>query len=160
MSQTLIYSLIIIFVILSIGLAFLIWKLFTQQQLKKRQQALSVIAHANAAQEQKNYLVDSIRIISRSMVDGQCPLTEGCIRLKVLIDNYSPQLHQQSELQVIELMYTKTTHIPTLDAWKSLPSKDKLIYQKEIDSLEQEHAEVIRIAARFLKEYPFEQRVH
>lgn len=134
--------------------------LLKKLKLNKSQQEASALEHASKAQEQKNYLIDSIRIISRSVVDGQCPMTEGCIRLKVLIDNYSPLLHDQRDLHVIEIVYNKTSHIPTLEAWKQLSSKEKLLFQKEIDSLELEHAEEIRKAAEFLKDYPFEQRIH
>lgn len=145
---------------MSIGLAFFIFRIYTQLNEKKQKQEASVRAHALVAQEQRDYLIDSIRIISRSVYDGQCPMAEGCIRLKVLIDNYSPQLHQQPELQIIEFMYAKTSHIPTLDGWKRLSFKEKIPFQKEISSLEQQYASDIRRASKFLKEYPFEQRAH
>ena len=160
MSDSILYILITIFTLLSIGLAFNIWRLFSLLKYKKKQQEATAIAHAKAAQQQKDYLIDSIRIISRSIFDGQCPMTEGCIRLKVLIDNYSPQLHQHPELHIVELIYSKTSHIPTLDAWKRLSPKEKLPLQQEMKSLEQRYSDDILTAARYLKEYPFEQRAH
>lgn len=160
MSNTTLYALIILFVLISLGLAGFVWSLFHNINVKKniRQEALD--AHAASAQKHKHYLIDSIRIIARSIVDGQCPMIEGCIRLKVMIDNYAPQLHQQPELQVVELIYVKTSHIPTLEAWKNLPAHERNSFQTEMDHLESEHAVSIKEAARFLKEYPFEQRAH
>ena len=160
MSETVLYILILVFTILSVGLAFFVWKKSTELKIKKQKQEASIQAHAIAAQEQKDYLIDSIRIISRSIYDGQCPMAEGCIRLKVLIDNYAPQLHQQPELQVVELMYSKTAHIPTLEAWKRLSSKEKIPFQEQLNSLEQQYSDEIRKAALFLKDYAFDKRVH
>ena len=160
MSNTLLYAFIGFFSILSLGLAFFVWKLLTQIKQKKLKREAEVQVHAEQAQQQKNYLIDSIRIISRSMLDGQCPMTEGCIRLKVLIDNYSPQLHQLPELQVVEMVYAKTSHIPMLDDWKRLSSKERMSFQQEIDLLEKQYSNEIQHAMKFLKEYPFEQWTH
>lgn len=121
---------------------------------------LSETKYQEEALKHKKYLVESIRVISRAIIDQQCPKIEGCIRLKVLIDNYSPQLHQKDDLQVIELIYAKTSHIPTLEKWKSLPKDEKLNFQSEMDSIENAFSEKINKAARFLKDYPFEARHH
>lgn len=160
MSESLLYTLIVFFTVISVGLALFVWKLLLKNKEMNRQYEDSLQKHADAAQEQKNYIIDSIRIISRGIIDEQCPLTEGCIRLKVLIDNYAPQLHQLPDLQVVELMYGKTSHIPTLDAWKRLSSIERISFQKEIDLLEKKYRDDIHMAAKFLKEYPFEQRAH
>lgn len=127
------------------------------EAIKKK---LSEKKYHEEALKHKNYLIESIRVISRGILDEQCPKIEGCIRLKVLIDNYSTQLHQQDDLQVIELIYAKTSHIPTLEKWKSLSKGEKLNFQNEMDSIENAFAEKITKAARFLKDYPFEARHH
>lgn len=144
----------------SISLAIYVWVLLKKIRISKNIQQQTLEKHAASAQKHKKYLIDSIRIISRSVAEKQCPMTEGCIRLKVLIDNYSPHLHQEKELQIIEMMYSKTSHIPTLEGWKKIHSTERLQYQNEMEALEKEHADSILKAADFLKDYPFEQRVH
>lgn len=160
MSDSLMYVLIALFSLLTIGLAVYVWVLLKRQQQQRKDAQVAQAAYAASAQQQRDYLIDSIRILSRGILEGQCPLAEGCIRIKVMIDNLSPQLHQQAELQIIETMYRKTEHIPTLAAWKRLPAAQRKVFQQEIDELENEHREEIQTAARCLQDYPFEQRLH
>ncbi|MFN3882776.1 MAG: DUF2489 domain-containing protein [Nitrincola lacisaponensis] len=154
------YSLIALFSLLTIGLAVYVWVLLKRLQQQRKNAQAAQEAYAASAQQQRDYLIDSIRILSRGILEGQCPLAEGCIRIKVMIDNLSPQLHHQAELQVIETMYRKTEHIPTLAAWKRLPAAQRKVFQQEIDDLENEYREAIQAAARCLQDYPFEQRLH
>lgn len=160
MSETLVYFLIVIFSLLSLVLIGVIFHISRKMRSKKQAVQQQQRQHEQIALDNKRYLIDSIRVIARSILDKQCPMIEGCIRLKVLIDNYAPQLHQQDEVQIIELIYAKTAHIPTLKGWKALSKVEKQAFQSEMDSLEQGHASQILSAAQYLKEFPFEQRLH
>jgi hypothetical protein len=158
--MTVTYLLISALAVVCVGLAIYIVYLLRQNKLRKQKNTDVSEAYAASALKQRTYLIDSIRIISRGILEEQCPLAEGCIRIKVLLDNLSPQLHQQDKLTVIELVYAKTEHIPMLDEWKSLSSEDKCKYQQELESVEQQHAEAIRAAAKLLRDYPFDKMAH
>ncbi len=158
MSESMIYILITIFLIVSAGLFFYISLQIKDLLTKKKQREESARKQQAANEKHKQYLIESIRVISSSMLDNQCPLTEGCIRLKVLLDNYSSTLKGSPELIVLERVYEKTTHIPILDEWKKLSLKDRVRFEKEIATLEKNHDAEIKEAARFLKAYPFEER--
>ncbi|WP_036525104.1 DUF2489 domain-containing protein [Nitrincola sp. A-D6] len=158
--MTVTYMLISAFALTCVGLlVYIVYLLRKSKQHKQKDQEVSE-AYAASVLKQRTYLIDSIRIISRGILEEQCPLAEGCIRIKVLLDNLSPQLHQQDKLTVIELVYAKTEHIPMLDAWKHLSAEEKRNYQQELQALEQQHAEAIRAAAKLLRDYPFEQMAH
>ncbi|QEW05411.1 DUF2489 domain-containing protein [Nitrincola iocasae] len=158
--MTITYLLISVFAVLCVGLGVYIVYLLRQNKQRQRKNTNISEAYAASALKQRSYLIDSIRIISRGILEEQCPLAEGCIRIKVLLDNLSPQMHQQDSLAVIELVYGKTEHIPMLDDWKSLSSEQKRKYQQELEAVEQQHAEAIRAAAKLLRDYPFEQMAH
>ena len=58
--------------------AFVLWRQVLQRQaLLKAQQ-----------QYRTQQLAADIRFLASSLLDGQLPLIEGCIRIKVLLDNY------------------------------------------------------------------------
>lgn len=158
--MTVTYVLISALVMVCVGLGVYIVYLLRQNKQRKQKYTDVSDAYAASALKQRTYLIDSIRIISRGILEEQCPLVEGCIRIKVLLDNLSPQMHQQDSLAVIELVYGKTAHIPMLDEWKSLSSEQKRVYQQEMDLVEQQHAEAIQAAAKFLRDYPFEHMAH
>lgn len=154
------YLLISVLALVCVGLVVYIIFLLRQNQKRKQEHIDVSEAYAASALKQRRYLIDSIRIISRGILADQCPLAEGCIRIKVLIDNLSPQLHQQESLAVIELVYAKTQHIPMLEAWNSLSSDQKRKYQQELSSVEQQHAQAIHAAAKLLCDFPFEKMTH
>lgn len=112
------------------------------------------------AREQRQYLIDSIRVIARAMSeDEKMTLTEGCIRLKVLLDNLMPELHRNPDFTIISAHYEATRHIPYLKEWKSLERSQQRRYRHEMDRLEQENREALLLAATKLHEYPLD-RMH
>jgi len=112
------------------------------------------------ASEQREYLIDSIRVIARAMSeDDRLTLTEGCIRLKVLLDHLKPEMHLDPDFEIIERHYLATRHIPYLEAWRKLERKEKRRYQREMDELERQNRPALLQAAEKLRSYPLE-RMH
>ncbi|MFT5722459.1 MAG: hypothetical protein ACI9W6_002788 [Motiliproteus sp.] len=109
------------------------------------------------AQQQRDYLIESVRVISSAVADGQCELTEGCIRLKKLLDHLAPHLHQHESFSIFNQIYEATQHMPILDEWKKLKIKQRFALTRERETLEQRHREAILIAAKALSGYHFEQ---
>ncbi len=150
-------------VLIVIGLlviASLTWLISKQLQARRqtREDHQRVLDEVRAkAQQQRDYLIESVKVISSAVGDGQCELTEGCIRLKKLLDHLAPHLHQHEQFAIINQMYEATKHMPIMDAWKQLKIKQRFEYTREREALEQQHGEAILIAAKALSHYRFEQ---
>jgi len=82
--------------------------------------------------------------------DEKMTATEGCIRLKVLLENYRPQLLQEDVLRVITVVHDQTSHIPIKEEWQALPKKLKREYQTEMEQLENRHLDAIQNASKAL----------
>jgi len=93
--------------------AALLWRRVFQIQRKRKQD----IETRNAR------LFESIRDISIAMQQGQCPLSEGCIRLTVLLDHLVLPDHPDfpERYPAIHEMHERIKHMPTHDARKSYP---------------------------------------
>lgn len=91
-------------------------------------------------------VVDSISSISKAMQQEQCPTIEGCIRLKVLIDQLRLDDVSRKPFEVFYTVYDKTSHIPTHEAWGKLEKRQKMAYTLEMNKIEVEHQEEIKKA--------------
>jgi len=131
-------------------------QLKTQRQKKQAEDEAQAELEAKA-QQQRDYLVESIRVISMAMQDEQCELAEGCIRLKVLLDHLAPYLHEHEDFSIINQMYESTRHMPIRDEWKKLKIKQRFELTREREALEVEHRSAILAAAQKLAGHSFEQ---
>ncbi len=157
MSQQSQLALIIIGLCVIAGLSMIIFKqLRSQRQAKQDHDALLAETQLKA-QEQRDHLVQSVRVISLAMQDEQCELAEGCIRLKMLLDHLAPFLHEHQDFSVINEMYEATKHMPILEEWKKLKIKQRFELSQEREALEQKHKTNILAAVRKLAGYNFEQ---
>ena len=91
-------------------------------------------------------VVDSIISISKAMQQEQCPTIEGCIRLKVLIDQLRLDDVSRKPYEAFYTVYDKTAHIPTHDAWGALEKRQKMAFTLEMNKVEVEHQEEIKKA--------------
>tara|TARA_R110001583_G_scaffold1469_11_gene11565 strand:+ start:265 stop:738 length:474 start_codon:yes stop_codon:yes gene_type:complete len=141
-------------------IAALIWliskQLKAQREAREAQQQVLEEVRAKA-QQQRDYLIESVRVISAAVGDGQCELTEGCIRLKKLLDHLAPYLHEHESFSIINQMYESTKHMPILDEWKKLKLKQRFAFTQEREALEDQHRQAIVAAAKALSNYRFEQ---
>ena len=106
--------------------------------------------------EQYEHRVDSIRVIVNAMDEDQCEYTEGCIRLKMLLDQIAPELLQQPEYAIIETMYKETEHMPIKEDWKQLDKKVKAKLTNERFALEGQHKDAIAAAVKALGAHKFD----
>ena len=157
MSQEVQLTLIVVGIVVIVGLLWLIrWQLNSQKQkLQAQQEALAELQAK--AQQQRDHLIESVRVISLAMQDDQCELTEGCIRLKMLLDHLAPYLHEHEDFCIINQMFESTKHMPILDEWKKLKIKQRFEMTKERETLENAHRPAIIAAAKKLSGYRFEQ---
>lgn len=151
MNHTLIYGLIAAGLVVIALLVAVIVRQLRQEKVRKRKQEADEARLLQQLEEREAYLSESIRLVAGAILhDEKMSATEGCIRLKVLLENYRPWLLEKENLRIIVQMHDKTSHIPIREEWKALPKKLKQSYLQEMEQLENQHMEAIRGAARAL----------
>ena len=106
---------------------------------------------AESLQARNQRLAGDIQLLSRALLDGQLPPIEGAIRLKVLLDNYSGPRPADLDIEVLEILYSATAHIPTHQAWKDLPLAERRQHERDMAELEQQHREALLRSAEALR---------
>ncbi|RTE86653.1 MULTISPECIES: DUF2489 domain-containing protein [Gammaproteobacteria] len=96
----------------------------------------------NQAGENKRvaYIHESILTIAKAMQQGQCDLSEGSIRISVLLDNLpeAGSTNFDTRFPAIHEMYEKIKHMPTHGARKEYPKKEIRKLDREREALEVE----------------------
>lgn len=130
-------------VLLVIALALYALHLWRQVWARQRLQA-----QARAAQRQR--LHGDLRVLAGSLLDGQLPLIEGALRIKVLLDNYDTDLSLAPSLQVFQQLYDATAHVPTHADWQALSRSERRQHEQHFAALIQRHQAQAHDAARWL----------
>jgi len=148
MSEKIIWAGILVGLVVIAGLC---WFIRTKSRELKVYQAQRAQQEAQQA-EKRSYLVDSLKVIATTMLEDQVELSEGCIRIKVLIDHLDPSLHEQAPFKIFEQMYRDTEHMPTHQARKNTDKNFIHKLDQQRFALEKQHRESIRKAAKELLE--------
>lgn len=127
-------------IVLASYAAFLLVKL--NKQKKAMQQ--SELAQAEKHDARMESIIESITSIAKAMKHEQCPTIEGCIRLKVLIDQLRLEDPLKENFTVFYTVYDKTAHIPTHQGWKDLKTKEKMVHTKLMMEIESEYESEIK----------------
>ena len=100
----------------------LLWQLQQQTQLKQKQLA-----------DKQQHLRESITVICKAMLQEQCELSEGALRLWVLLDHLAPERQPDPVITYPGLyqMYQVVKDMPTHQARKA-QSKALTLQQDEI----------------------------
>lgn len=112
-------------------------------------------AYEKEVAEKKDNAVNSIKVIAQCMIDEQVELSEGCIRIKVLLDHVAPQLHEDDRYSVFIKMYNATEHMPTHEARKQTDKRTIFKLDQERFKLEEDNQDEILKASRAILEYSF-----
>lgn len=99
---------------------------------------------------QRERIGGDLRILASSLLEGQLPLIEGAIRIKVLLDNYDSSLSQDPCCEVFHLLFTATAQVPTHADWKALERSVRRQHEQRFSELELQHKAAARAAARWL----------
>lgn len=129
--------------LLIVALAVYAWHLWRRVWAQQR-------AQAQAARERRQRLGGDLSVLAGSLLDGQVPLIEGAIRIKVLLDNYDSALSSDERCQVFHRLFEATADVPTHTAWKSLEKPERRRFEKRFNELELQHKAAARTAARWL----------
>lgn len=110
-----------------------------------------VRAEQQAQEEQRNArLAGDIQFIAQSLLNGQVPMIEGSIRIKVLLDNYSGPRRSDLDVVIFTEIYDQTAHIPTHAGWKQLSATERKLHTRLMETLERDHQEQVQQAANQL----------
>ncbi len=151
MYWTLIFVAIAIILTLSVIAGYYLLKLRGVKQQQNEQIQLNRQAWLDSQEE----LAGDIRFIAKAMVQQQCEITEGCLRLKVLMDRLDETLQHQTQYQTIQLHYQKTAHMPHHQAYKALTKKQQFKLDQDRFELEGQHRQQILLEAKLLSDYQF-----
>lgn len=120
--------------------ALLLWRKIWQRRRQLAEQADKT--HAKLQQD--------LTVLAHSLIDGQAPWVEGCIRIKVVLEHYDYPLSQSDDYAVFQTVYAATADIPTHDAWKALPRTERRQHEHAFIALEQAHKPTSLAAAQQL----------
>ena len=124
------------------------WNLIkTAEQAKVAQNSIQKEKHEKA--------IESIKIIALCMTEEQVEPSEGCIRIKVLLDHVAPELNEQAPFSIFTTMYDATAHMPTHDARKKADKALIRQLDEERFALEKQHKDAILEAAKAIQHYSF-----
>jgi hypothetical protein len=119
-------------------------KLLKEQINQKRQ--------LKKAAERETFLKDSIIIICRASVQKQCELSEACIRIKKLLENY-PSIAIKPEFSPIQEMYAEIEKFPYLDSRQELTKKERFMQDNERFKIEEAYASKMDNSLKLLLEH-------
>jgi len=149
MNNSIIWFGIFLGTVIGIGLCYYISIKSRELKSHRHQQQLLAAEH----ESKKTFLIDSIKVLATTILDDQVELSEGSIRIKVLIDHLDASLHEKAEFKVFEDMYLAMQHMPTHQARKDTDKHFIHKLDQQRFSLEQKHRNEIRTAAKALLDY-------
>lgn len=136
--------LMVLAALLLVFLAIWAWRLLQQVKRQEREQQRQVQALEDDARAQRERVNKSIQIIANTVVTGdQMSLTEAAMRLAVLLESLAIDDASREELAPLFKLADATAHIPILEEWKKLPTKKKLAFDKQRQSLEQDYRDFV-----------------
>jgi hypothetical protein len=107
-------------------------------------------AQTEAVNTQRERIAGDLHILASSLLDGQLPLIEGAIRIKVLLDNYDSALSQNQHCEVFHQLFAATAQVPTHAQWKALEKNVRRQHEQHFSELQLQHQAAARTAARWL----------
>jgi|GEM_PF-111423 hypothetical protein len=152
--QTLQWTLIAVGVV---AIAVLIYVI--QRHWRRLNQFRRAQEHTRQLQQQRrDSMIKSIRILARSIEEEQVEPSEGCIRIKGLLDHVAPELLTQKPYNVFQTLYEKTEHMPTHESRRQADPKLISRLDEERFALEAEYADSIQEAAVAIRFHRFDEK--
>lgn len=153
MSEQLIWLGIAVGGVIIAGLLLYIKKQYAHlEQLKQEQEALKALSESKQDSLRLD-VVESLKVIATVMLDDQVELSEGCIRIKVLLDNLDPSINEQDEFKVFADMANQLAHMPTHEARKQVDKQFIRKLDQQRFGLENKYRTDIRKATKALLEW-------
>lgn len=130
---------------LSIYLGFVLKKL----KVKKEQDQLKSEIRQRDFDKRQKFLKESIITISRATVQNQCELSEACLRIKKLLENY-PEIASEEQFSAIQEMYLEIEEFPFLEERAKLTKQEKFKQDNKRYAIEEKYNKRVRKALELL----------
>lgn len=140
--------LIVVATVIVIGLAFYAFTLTRKVKVLEEKRRQDSVAMEAELKQQRTHRNKSIQIIAQGILTDQLSLTEGAIRIRVLMDGLDVDVNVREEFNAFYQLSDATSHIPILEEWKKLKLKQRLAYDSERVQLESDHKEFVEDAAK------------
>ena len=144
-------------IVILIGLAIIIGLAFYATKVVRQLKYQNQLRDA-AVQKRVDRIDESIITIAKAMQQEQCSLSEGCLRIVVLLDHRpeSVEYDYSKDYPAMHEMYDKIKHMPTHENRKKFPKKkiremDKEREGYEVSMKETIQADVERLLKRFVQ---------
>lgn len=151
MPQWLQWSLIIAGVIAIITLLGFIRRQVTELAENRRRQQKAEAFQAKRRQD----MIESIRVIAMAIEEDQVEYSEGCLRIKGLLDHVAPELMEKPPFRVFMDVYEQISHMPTHQARQETEARFVAKMDEERFAVEEKHADEIRRAATAIRNHKF-----
>ncbi len=117
----------------------------------KRQLGLAQEKREQEKQQAATNLLENLSVLARAVMDEQVNLTEGSLRIRVLLDLYDDGRYVlQEDLQIFDQVHQRAKHLATHKAREELAPKERQQQDEERLALEQELEAKIKAGAQAL----------
>lgn len=133
------------------------YALYLQVKLKKQKTKQSQVKHeaqAKLAAFEKD-LIKDIRFIANAMIEKQCDLTEGVLRLQNLICRLDERIWSDTNLEQTQAYYTHCADMPILEAYKQQTKQQKMQQDLKRIKLESQYEQSVLKEMHWLKNNTF-----
>ena len=129
--------------------------LYSKIRTLKKEQEDAEVAAAVKIKDFQNELIQDIRFIARAVLEEQCEITEGVMRIHYLVAKLDPDAWNNDSLTVTRKHYSATAKMPILDAYKALNKQEQFKLDNERYRLENENKQAIHNEFKWLISYDF-----
>lgn len=142
---------VVIIALLS-GYAWHLTRKVKQQEIQQQKEEAEAELQLRKYQQE---LVKDVQFVARSVIQQQCEITEGVLRIQYLVNGLDPDVWNQPELKQVREHYFATCDMPILDAYQALTPKQQFKLDKERHKLEQDNKEAIEAELTWLAAHSF-----
>ena len=142
---------VVVIVVLAV-IAWRLWKQVWQKEAEIKTYQQEVIENE---QKRLDHVYESLNVIACALLDEQVRVSEGSIRMAVLLSNLPLSCDSKHRFAPFFEVYNLSQHIPTHSKWKALDRKQQHKFEKELLSIEKEYTDKVKVAAEFIKANPF-----
>ena len=153
MSDSLVITMIVVGIISILFLLLYIVKKYRFINTARKTMHQEALRLEEMSNQKQQYVVDSLKVLSQALCEGQVGVVEGSIRINALLGYIDTSLSEHESFIVFSEISHATEHIPILQAWKSLDKASKRKHEKFMETLEKDKGEEARIAAEKLKSH-------
>lgn len=126
----------------------------------KRQVGLAAEAHEKERQQARSNLLENLEVLARAVQDEQVNPTEGCLRIRVLLDLLDEGGHVlREDLVIFDRVHQKANHLATHQARSDLSHEEREQQDQERRALEEQYEAEIKAGAQALRQFCLKEGV-